>query len=464
MKKILFITLLASLFLFNACEGTNFDVENQIPEKFHKILYLKEYGKVNISLFDLPDDYTYPMTLVKGGSSLNDTASAKIIVSSQEEVTEKYSNIEGVNYQVIPTDCYTLSNTDIEFTETESSKNFSVAIHPQIVKGYMRTSSEDIKWVLPLVVTSESDSINVNRSELLLMIDEVVTPSVGFVNTASDKGEYQYGRPASISEMVQFRLDFENQWDVSCQFAIDNNYIDSYNSINQTNYKPVPDNLVSITNSMSLPQGTSAQLLPIQISDVSTLPAGDYMVPVRISDVVPFEATSGNDLFVLTFSVTYIIDRSTWTAEANTEETSGEPSPNGFVNCVLDGDPTTYWHSQWSGGNVNPPYEITIDTHDNDTHITSIGLLRRSTYLNVLSGDFYTSSDKVNWTKVGSFEYSWVGKADAADTKYDVVEKFSVTPTTCRYFKIRMENDDINQNYTPVAHMAEIYAYSEPEE
>lgn len=471
MKKNTIYSVFACALMFTACDETNFEVENQIPEQFHKILYLKESGKINVSLFDLPDDYTYSMTLVKGGSSINDTASAKLIVSSQEEITESYSNIEGINYQVIPEDCYKLSDTDIKFNEEESSKEISVAIHPQIVKNYMSTNSEDVKWVLPLVVTSESDSINANRSELFLMLDEVITPSVGFVNTILDKGEYQYGRHASISEMVQFRLDFENQWDINCQFTIDNNYIDSYNSTNQTDYKPVPDDLISITNSISLPKGTSAQLLPVEVSDISTLPAGDYMIPVKIYKAEPFEASNGNDLFVLTFSVTYIIDRSNWTATA-----SSEHSPTGVegpASNVLDGDPGTYWHSKWSDRDEvidNPPYELIIDTHDDNTYITKIGLLKRLNYINVFKGEFFASSDNSSWISIGKFRFSWVDEngelaEGAATEKYNKEEYFPITPTRCRYFKIKIEKSDLNPAFSDnVAHMAEVYAYSEPEQ
>ncbi|GAA2977563.1 hypothetical protein GCM10010483_22100 [Actinokineospora diospyrosa] len=52
------------------------------------------------------------------------------------------------------------------------------------------------------------------------------------------------------------------------------------------------------------------------------------------------------------------LPRDGWEATASTEETSGE---NGRASNVLDGDPGTFWHSQWTTA-VPLPQSITIDT------------------------------------------------------------------------------------------------------
>lgn len=48
-------------------------------------------------------------------------------------------------------------------------------------------------------------------------------------------------------------------------------------------------------------------------------------------------------------------------ADVSSEETSGEPSPNGPAAAAIDGDPDTYWHSQWSGSEAQPPHAIVVD-------------------------------------------------------------------------------------------------------
>ena len=62
------------------------------------------------------------------------------------------------------------------------------------------------------------------------------------------------------------------------------------------------------------------------------------------------------------------IDRTEYpdiSSSANTEQTSGEPAPSGPASAATDGDSSTYWHSQWSGGGfvVSPenPAILTVD-------------------------------------------------------------------------------------------------------
>ena len=65
------------------------------------------------------------------------------------------------------------------------------------------------------------------------------------------------------------------------------------------------------------------------------------------------------------------IDRSEYagiTAEANTEEPTGEPGGSGVDDALVDGDSSTYWHSNWSGAGFmvteNNPAIITVDLGD----------------------------------------------------------------------------------------------------
>ncbi|MBW5481472.1 DUF1929 domain-containing protein [Streptomyces bambusae] len=53
-----------------------------------------------------------------------------------------------------------------------------------------------------------------------------------------------------------------------------------------------------------------------------------------------------------------VLDRTGWTAAAGDEETVGE---NGRAANVLDGNPSTIWHSKWTGTPAPLPHSITID-------------------------------------------------------------------------------------------------------
>lgn len=46
--------------------------------------------------------------------------------------------------------------------------------------------------------------------------------------------------------------------------------------------------------------------------------------------------------------------------DVSSEETSGEPAPNGFATAAIDGDVNTYWHTEWSSGSPNYPHSIVL--------------------------------------------------------------------------------------------------------
>ena len=68
-----------------------------------------------------------------------------------------------------------------------------------------------------------------------------------------------------------------------------------------------------------------------------------------------------------------------------------------------------------------------------ETTLTNISLTERQhdSYRDVKGGEFFVSSDKLNWTAVGAFEAQKVLEEQI----------FSVTPTKGRYFKIKIRKN-----------------------
>ena len=139
-------------------------------------------------------------------------------------------------------------------------------------------------------------------------------------------------------------------------------------------------------------------------------------------------------------------DRSGWSISANTQEPTGEGVGNGVATCLLDGDLSTFWHSQWSGGSQPLPHEITVDMKKVVT-LTNIGLIQRQhdSYRDVGGGEFFVSSDGSTWTSVGTFSAQQVLEEQI----------FTVTPTQCRYFKVQITRSNRDANSS----LAELYGY-----
>ncbi len=57
-----------------------------------------------------------------------------------------------------------------------------------------------------------------------------------------------------------------------------------------------------------------------------------------------------------------LADKKNWTIESfSSEETTGEPGVNGRAKTIIDGDPSTYWHSKWQGSGSSFPHNIAVN-------------------------------------------------------------------------------------------------------
>ena len=438
------LLLAGSLLLLGACDESKYDLDSLVPEQYHKILYVNNSGKQEVTLYDTGESYAYTFSIFKSGSEPSLTASADIYVLTQEELDNEYSDPEAVNYKLIGTDCYSIESTHLDFSATDRYKPVTVSLDPENIKS-MITANPDAVWVLPLQVVSENDSVNSEKNELFLQITGVITPSFGFESSAVSVKEYSYG--SAVTEKVALGLDTENSWEINCEFAVDDAYRTAYNTKNKTIFQALPDGSYSFQDQMTLSPGTTNTELAVTIN-TDQLEPGDYMLSIRIESVSIFGISSTNDVYPLTIRILGpLLDRTSWTIEANTQEPSGEGSGNGVPSCALDGDLSTYWHSSWQSGTHALPHELIIDTKESYT-FTQFGLVQRQhdSYMDAGTGVFYVSDDKVNWTEVGTFTMK----------KIHATQNFTLeTPVQGRYFKVQItqSNRDLNTS------LAEIYAY-----
>ena len=103
-----------------------------------------------------------------------------------------------------------------------------------------------------------------------------------------------------------------------------------------------------------------------------------------------------------------------WLVSVNSEETVGEGPDNGRGWDAFDGDPDTYWHTQWKDGATLPPHQITIDL-GSAYEVTGLRYLPRQDWYNTRIGDFqvYFSADGRNWgnsNAMGTFSDDYLEK------------------------------------------------------
>ena len=332
-----------------ACENSDYELENLVPDEYHKVLYINNSGTQDLTLYNTGQANTFAISVFKGGSDPSLTASATIAIHSQEAVDSLYSEHDGANYRIIPDGSYSLDQTQINFTSSEERyKIVTLSLQTDPIEAAME-ANPDVVYVLPLYLYSEQDSVNADKSELFIRMTEVLTPALGFTSTTASPVSYTYGFGTQTVD-VGFGLDTDNSWEIECQFAADPDYVDTYNAANNTAYQLLPEGSYSFESVLTLPSSSNSTNLTVTI-DGSGLTPGDYLLPVRLTEASMFSVSANSAVFPLVVRVIGTqLDRSSWSIEANTEEPTGEGTGNGVATCLLDGDLSTFWHSQWSGG------------------------------------------------------------------------------------------------------------------
>lgn len=224
-----------AVLLLTACDESKYELENLVPEEYHKVLYINKSGTQELTLYNTGELNTYAFSVYKGGSDPSLTASGEIAVHSQEEVDVLY----GADYRIIPSGSYSMDTDRLDFASEERSKVVTLSLSTDLIGAAMEANPE-ATYVLPLYLTSEKDSVNADKSELFIRITDVLTPAMGFTDTDIQPLSYTYGFNTESVE-VGFGLDTDNNWDVECQFVVDPGYVTAYNAENGTAYKLFPE-------------------------------------------------------------------------------------------------------------------------------------------------------------------------------------------------------------------------------
>lgn len=131
---------------------------------------------------------------------------------------------------------------------------------------------------------------------------------------------------------------------------------------------------------------------------------------------------------VLNFTTRNEISKLGWSVVSfSSEETTGSPAPNGPSSNLIDGNATTYWHSQWSGIAAVYPHEFVMDM--GSSKITNgLNIMQRPDLKRAIkNAELFTSTDGINFTSAGTYTFANVSGPQYFDF---------AAPKMVRYFKI----------------------------
>lgn len=206
--------------------------------------------------------------------------------------------------------------------------------------------------------------------------------------------------------------------DVTVTFSAAPDLLDTYNDLNLTAYRLLPEECWSLENNqVTIRQGKSgSDPMSIRISTAGMPGPGPYLLPVAITGVSDASLKVNENLrsayFVIRGSYdanpfTADFDRTGWTV-LSCSSFSALPQEYTPAELMLDGDEQTYWGTEYSPNRVAPPHVVVIDMQQPMTvHGGRImGRLKDGALVNNGQAKIVTislSEDNVHWTEAGTY-------------------------------------------------------------
>lgn len=324
-KKILYIACFALTLMGTSCE--NYD--NLIPSEYDKILSLKESGEQALTLYNTGEDGEYIFTIMKGGNDPHAISSVDISIMDEVELAS-YSELVGKQYSLLPSELYEVKNSSLEFKSSDTFLKGSVVLKTTQIKDLIE--SNDLNYVLPLIISSKMDSINSQRNTVILQ-PNIVVPVISFldkeatVNIVGDKGEYE----------LQLALPFESLWDFECEVAVDEKTIPDYYELIKAEDYTIENN-----GKIEFKKGSkTSEAIKITFNNRDVFGSA-YVLPLKISNI-SMDGFNKQESPLNVYGAYNKVPLTVDMLSTNAQETTEGPIEN-----LIDGNPATYFHSSWS--------------------------------------------------------------------------------------------------------------------
>lgn len=324
-NKIIYIVSFLFLLAGASCESYS----DLIPSNYDKILSIKDVGEKKITLYNTGEDGNYVFTVLKGGN--NPKARTEAIVKIMDEVElAEYSNLVGRTYNLLPSNLYEIVSPTLSFESSDMFRNGEIILKTDAIEELL--NSDDSNYVLPITIKSEVDSINANKS-LVLLQPEVVVPNIDFsvssatLNITGEGSDYE----------LTLVLPFESLWDFECEVAVDPTSVPA-------NFELIDSDKYTIANNgvIEFKKGSAvSEPLKIHLKN-SDVFGSSFVLPIKITKISMDSFTKQETSFLL-YGAYNRVPLTVEMLSTNAQEPSEGPIAN-----LIDGNAATYFHSAWS--------------------------------------------------------------------------------------------------------------------
>ena len=348
MKKHIYIMTLFGL-LLPILSSCNDDNENLFPDKYVKVLSLKDNSTKDLVMNTTQESITESILILKGGGNPDSEANVELRVLSKEETCAIWE-YEPDQIDIIPSDAYEfVGGGNIKIGKDENHKYVSVTFYPFKIYSADKTN-ENSKWVLPLVLVSSTDTINQSMNKILIHCD-VHTPLIEWNGMAEEPHNAEiFYKELKYPLSLNVAYSEDNTLDFTCRLVTTENeqLVADYNARMGTNYALLPANSYSVGefvfNTGDKQSGTN---LVLKREGLTT--DQSYLLPLQLEVSTDLIEKTKDIKYLLVTNPKYIyqdIDRSSWKiAFCNTENGWGWDAQG-----LIDNTMTKVWTSQAGGG------------------------------------------------------------------------------------------------------------------
>lgn len=415
--------------------GTFFSCEDGLKDNLTESkVYLVSSGLQEFEIYKTGTPSTYQLAIYKSGA-VETSCTASVGLCSVEEL-EAYNTQYETEYKMMTNACYEITSSSVSFDADRKDVNRVVDI---IFKPEAIEELGIGKYVLPVKLTEASIGIT-NDKAMVILAPTVIEPMVYF---ASSGAKLNLGLGAAdMTQNLKIGFNASNTQNFVCNLVVDEDYLAAYNAASPVQFELLPESAYTLPASATIVEDTKEVTAKVALA-VSTLPLGNYLLPIRLSSD-QFKIREGNDMYVVEIVITNpVLDTKKWTITANTEEPA-EAAPNGRPEAIIDGDINSFWHSQWSGGWQDWPHIIIIDMKDR-CEVLSIDYYGRQSGgdANTKDMEFFVSDNQSDWKSIGKFEAK-----KTAD-----MQEFETEEAERRYLKVEITSSHDGSNNTSIGEL-----------
>ena len=416
--RFLWIPLFAAL--LPSCSDGEMDI---FPEQYKTIVYIKESTANYVTIDATSGNRSFDFTVCKSGSEIDNEVKATVSPLTQDYVDAEYNASENnIEYRMLPADAYVIdSPLDLHFSKDDTYKVVSYTLVSEKLAA-LSSANPDVRWLVGFSLDSETASVNEKCARYVCEISDVIVPALGFekaglnrlstpVDETYQNDELQISIPVEVKSLT-------NRWDINAKVVVDENWLNTFNAVNSTDYAMPAD--YSFSTEVKLGSTEQKAFVKVTLKGVSSILKA-VVLPLKLTEVSQFKVSETDEIYALMIDPTiahpYEFDRDGWAWK----ECCHEPYENGG-NCtayyMIDNDVNSYWHYSWESSSPCTGKENHCFVFDMGSSrvISGFGYVSRQNLwsgnsLNALS--FYLSDCSSVWTQDVHDHSNWTKIVDA---------------------------------------------------